>query len=68
MYLATEDNPNYVGPAPLSEIAARVRRCVGPSGSNVEYVLRLAEALRALGVPPEEDEHVFELAARVAEP
>jgi cation transport protein ChaC len=68
MYLATEDNPNYVGPAPLSEIAARVRRCVGPSGPNVEYVLRLAEALRALGVPPEEDEHVFELAARVAEP
>lgn len=68
MYLATEDNPNYVGPAPLSEIAARVRRCVGPSGPNVEYVLRLAQALRALGGPPEEDEHVFELAARVSAP
>lgn len=63
MYLATEDNPNYVGPAPLPEIAARVRRCVGPSGPNVEYVLRLAEALRAMGVAPDEDEHVFELAA-----
>jgi cation transport protein ChaC len=67
MYLATEDNPNYVGPAPLPEIAARVRRCVGPSGPNVEYVLRLAEALRAMGAPPEEDEHVHELAALVAE-
>jgi cation transport regulator ChaC len=66
MYLATEDNPNYVGPAPIDEIAARVRRCVGPSGSNVEYVLRLAEALRALGVPPEEDAHVYELAALVS--
>lgn len=68
MYLATEDNPCYVGPAPLPELAATVRRCVGPSGSNVEYVLRLAEALRALGVPAEEDEHVFALAALVAAP
>lgn len=67
MYLATEDDPNYVGPAPLPEIAARVRRCVGPSGPNVEYVLRLAEALRAMGVPHEEDAHVFELAALVAD-
>jgi glutathione-specific gamma-glutamylcyclotransferase len=66
MYLATEDNPNYVGPAPLPEIAARVRRCVGPSGPNTEYVLRLAEALRGLGAPPEEDAHVFELAALIA--
>lgn len=67
MYLATEDNESYVGPAPLAEIAARVRRCVGPSGPNREYVLRLAEALRALGAPPEEDEHVYALAALVAE-
>ncbi|MCA9656503.1 MAG: gamma-glutamylcyclotransferase [Myxococcales bacterium] len=65
MYLATEDNPNYAGPASLDEIAARVRRCRGPSGPNVEYVLRLAEALRALGAEPAEDDHVFELAARV---
>ena len=68
MYLATEDNPSYVGPAPLAEIAARVRRCVGPSGPNVEYVLRLAEALRAMDVPYDEDAHVFELAALVAAP
>jgi cation transport protein ChaC len=66
MYLAAEDNPSYVGPAPLPEIAERVRRCVGPSGPNVEYVLRLAEALRSIGAPPEEDEHVFELAALIA--
>lgn len=68
MYIATEDNPNYWGPAPLGEIAATVRRCTGPSGPNVEYVLRLAEALRALGAPPEEDAHVFELAAMVGDP
>jgi len=68
MYLATEDNPNYVGPAPLHEIAERVRRCVGPSGPNVEYVLRLVDALRAQGAPPEEDAHVLELAALLAAP
>lgn len=66
MYLATEDNPNYAGPAPLHEIAAQVRRSRGPSGPNAEYVLRLAQALRAMGVGDDEDAHVFELAARVA--
>lgn len=65
MYVATADNPRYAGPAPLEEIAAQVRRCVGPSGPNREYVLRLAEALRELGAGPDEDAHVYELAARV---
>jgi len=67
MYLATEDNPDYAGPAELEEIAAQVRRCRGPSGTNREYVLRLARALRELGVGVEHDEHVFDLAARVAD-
>jgi len=61
-YVAGPGNPNYLGPAPLSEIAAQVRRSVGPSGPNVEYALRLAAALRAFEL---EDEHVFELAALV---
>lgn len=68
MYLATEDNPNYLGPAPLPEIAAQVRRCRGPSGPNAEYVLRLAQALRELGADEGEDAHLFELAARLAAP
>ena len=55
-----------VGPAPLGEIVAQVRRCRGPSGPNVEYVLRLAEALRAMGVATSEDAHVFELAAEIS--
>jgi len=58
-YVAGPGNPNYLGPAPLPEIAAQVRRSHGPSGPNVEYALRLADALRALDL---EDEHVFELA------
>ena len=62
MYHATSANPNYLGPAPQEAIAAQVRGAHGPSGSNVEYVVRLAESLRTLGA---EDEHVFDLAARV---
>ena len=62
-YVAGPDNPNYLGPAPLIEIAAQVRRSHGPSGSNVEYALQLAETLRAFELV---DEHVFELAALLA--
>lgn len=59
-YLATPENPNYLGPAPLAEIAVQVRRSRGPSGANLEYVTRLAEALRELEAV---DDHVFALAA-----
>ena len=49
-------------PAPLGEMAEQINRCVGPSGSNREYVIELARALRGMGV---EDEHVFEVEGRV---
>ncbi len=62
VYRAPEDNPAWLGPAPLDDVAAHIARSAGPSGSNREYVLELAEALRALG---EEDAHVFELEARL---
>lgn len=48
LYLATPGNPEYLGPASLAEMARQVIRSQGPSGHNVEYVLRLAEALRAM--------------------
>jgi cation transport regulator ChaC len=62
VYIATEGNPNYLGPAPTHEIAAQVARSHGPSGANVDYVLRLAEALDQIGA---DDRHVAELAAAV---
>ena len=40
-----------------------MRGARGRSGTNVDYVLRLADSLRALG---KTDEHVFRLAERVA--
>jgi len=57
-YRASAGNRNYLGPAPLDEIAAQVRTARGPSGHNLEYVVRLADALRDLG---RGDPHVFEL-------
>lgn len=60
VYIATADNPNYLGPAALADIAHQVRASRGPSGPNVEYVLRLAAALRDIGA---EDDHVFALEA-----
>lgn len=58
VYVASADNPSYVGPAPLEEIAGIVRVRQGPSGSNLDYVKRLAEALIDMGA---EDPHVFDL-------
>ncbi|QRK04868.1 gamma-glutamylcyclotransferase [Archangium violaceum] len=59
VYVAGPTNPHYLGPATLEEIAAVVRSAHGPSGSNRDYVHRLAEALAQAG---EYDAHVTELA------
>ncbi|WP_428267306.1 gamma-glutamylcyclotransferase [Haliangium sp.] len=62
VYIAGIHNPSYLGPASLEEIAQIVRTRSGPSGTNREYVLRLAAALADMDA---DDEHVFELARRV---
>jgi len=59
-YVALPGNPQYLGPAPLPAIAAQVRAARGPSGSNADYVARLAQTLRVLGA---DDPHVYDLAA-----
>ena len=60
LYVATPDNPNYLGAAVIEDLVRQVRASHGPSGPNVEYVLELARALRAMGA---DDPHVFELAS-----
>jgi cation transport protein ChaC len=57
-YVATEGNPCYLGPAPLAQIAAQIAGASGPSGGNLDYLRRLAAALREMDA---DDPHVFEL-------
>jgi cation transport regulator ChaC len=58
VYIATQENAAYLGPASERDIACQIARSRGPSGPNSEYLLELAKALRALGKP---DPHVFEI-------
>ena len=59
VYVADEDNHAFLGPAPMEHLASHIADAHGPSGSNRDYVLHLAEALRELG---EDDPHVHQLA------
>ena len=59
VYVAQAGNPAYLGPTEsLEQLAAHISQSHGPSGSNRDYLLQLADALRALG---EYDSHVFAL-------
>ncbi|XP_077394977.1 glutathione-specific gamma-glutamylcyclotransferase 1-like [Festucalex cinctus] len=64
VYIATCDNPAYVGPASHQEIADRIAVCSGKTGHNVEYLLRLADFMR-MCCPEVEDEHLFAIEAAV---
>ncbi|WP_447555069.1 gamma-glutamylcyclotransferase [Vreelandella sp. EE22] len=58
VYMATEDNPAFLGPAPLETMARQIAGAEGPSGPNRDYLVNLAQALRELNV---NDTHVFAL-------
>lgn len=55
VYVADEYNPAFLGPPPMATLAGHIAASHGPSGSNRDYVLQLAAALRDLG---EADDHV----------
>ena len=61
-WVAGAANAHFLGPLPETEIAEEIRVRRGPSGPNAEYVLRLAEALRELGI---RDPHVEAIAERL---
>ena len=66
VYIATETNTEYLGPASIDTIAREVAKSSGPSGCNVEYVLNLARTMRCT-FPNARDSHLFELEEKVRE-
>lgn len=63
LYVADQHNSAFLGPAPMVQLANHIAESEGPSGSNRDYVLQLAQALEELG---DDDAHVRELAALLA--
>ena len=59
VYVADHHNHAFMGEADERALAEVIRDSHGPSGSNRDYVLQLADALAALG---ERDPHVEQLA------
>ncbi|KAG2494151.1 hypothetical protein HYH03_007787 [Edaphochlamys debaryana] len=65
VYIASpnkESNRNYLGPAPLQQIAVQIATSRGPSGPNCDYLFRLADVMRAMGA---DDPELYELEALV---
>lgn len=62
VYRAAPHNPSFLGDAPLDEMGRAIAAAAGDSGPNAVYVLRLADALDALGA---QDPHVLAVATSV---
>lgn len=58
VYIATEENAAFLGPASEPDIARHIAASAGPSGPNRDYLIQLAAALRELEA---DDAHVFEI-------
>jgi cation transport regulator ChaC len=64
VYIGTPENDQFVGPQPPQQLAEHIRKSIGPSGPNKDYLLSLEEALDGLS-PDSGDSHVKDLATRV---
>lgn len=58
IYIGGKDNPNYAGIEDINTIATHIFTAHGPSGSNREYLYKLASAVRML-IPNVNDQHLF---------
>ncbi|KAL1132625.1 hypothetical protein AAG570_010577 [Ranatra chinensis] len=63
-YLGGIDNDWYLGEADVTTIANQIACSVGPSGTNVDYLMRLASSMRSIA-PEERDSHLFEIESAV---
>ncbi|XP_011869821.1 PREDICTED: putative glutathione-specific gamma-glutamylcyclotransferase 2 [Vollenhovia emeryi] len=66
IYIGEEDNPNFAGMENLDTLARHILVSRGLSGPNVEYLYKLASAMRTIA-PGVQDEHLFALETAVKE-
>ncbi|XP_035622979.1 glutathione-specific gamma-glutamylcyclotransferase 1 [Oncorhynchus keta] len=62
LYIATPDNPLFLGPASPEVIGHQIATRQGKTGHNLEYLLRLAEFMRR-SCPHVDDPHLFSIEA-----
>ncbi|XP_072218445.1 glutathione-specific gamma-glutamylcyclotransferase 1 [Leuresthes tenuis] len=62
VYIATSENPLYLGWASPEVIGAQIAVCSGKTGHNLEYLLRLAQFMRS-SCPHVEDDHLYTIEA-----
>jgi len=60
VYIATPQNPDYLGPAETNQIAEEIVQTRGTAGTNSEYVTRLADFVQT-HIQEDKDQHLFQL-------
>ena len=60
VYISREDSPFFAGNEDLHTIANHILECRGSSGPNIEYLYKLAHAMRIIA-PSIHDEHLYSL-------
>ena len=61
VYVALPSNPQYLGPAPLAQIASEIVVAEGCNGHNVEYLAKLIAFMKIHAPSDEEDHHLQSL-------
>ena len=64
VYIGTPENPQFMGPQDLQNLADHIHQSSGPSGMNKDYLWNLETALDHLSAESG-DEHVKDLSERV---
>ncbi|XP_005099222.1 uncharacterized protein LOC101848590 [Aplysia californica] len=66
VYTATPDNDLYLGPGDITSMAQQISTASGSTGTNVEYVTKIADYVRQY-IPEDNDTHLFALDAKIRE-
>jgi len=61
VFSATTDNEYYLGPEKMSSMAETIARAEGPSGHNLEYLVKICDFMREELPPDIGDNHLFRL-------